>query len=342
MRTAFVVGVSVLVGCGGGGGGAPSVNTSKDNLCDQIAQVACYDLYQCCSEGEIEKDLNIQNPESQDQCTQDIQRRCVRALATYESSLTANRVKFDSSVMNTCLESLLPADGICADVDTALPWVEACMMSPWTGNVADGAMCFYNFECAGTGPGTSYCAPNQTCTALPTTGMPCSPQGCTAGDYCNTTDDMCVPLQAVGGMCAGSAQCQKGLFCSTAMVPNTCQMLLAGGAACTSSAACESNQCFPGTCSGTTSSCFTSAGCNGTCSAGPLAGEFCTTDTNCEGHCSVTTTTTCTTGTICPGVETCVFNTCNHPTCEGDIVCAATQVTVDYCSGAVSELGAIE
>ena len=342
MRAACVVALSCVVACGGSGGGPPSVSTSKDNVCAQIAQVACYDLYQCCAEGEIEKDLGIQNPESQDQCNQDIQRRCERALATYESSLAANRVKFDSSVMNNCLEALLPVDNMCADVDTALPWTDVCMMSPWTGNVADGGMCFYGFECAGTGPGTSYCAPNQTCTALPTTGMACAIGGCTAGDYCNNMD-MCVPLQAVGGVCTGTSQCAKGLFCNTATTaPYTCQMLLTGGEACTTSSACESDQCLPGTCSGTTNSCYTSAGCEGSCSAGPLVGEFCTTDQNCEGHCSVTTTETCTSVTICPGVETCVYNTCTHPTCDGDIVCAATQVTVDYCSGVESEIGALE
>jgi hypothetical protein len=340
----FAIGVSCLVACGGGGGGPPSIGTTKDNVCDSIAQVACYDLYQCCAEGEIERDLGIQNPESESDCEQDIQRHCVRSLATFEASLQSNRVKFDGSVLDTCLKALLPPDGECASVDTMLPWTAGCMMSPWSGNVADGAQCFYTYECAGTGPGTSYCAPNQMCAALPTSGMPCSAEGCAASNYCDTTTDTCKPLQGVGGTCTASSQCMKDMFCqfTGGTGPGTCQMLLAGGEACTSSASCESDECFPGTCSGTTVSCYTSSQCNGTCSSGPFVGEFCTTDTSCEGHCSVTTTDTCASSVSCPATESCVLYTCNHPTCDGDIVCAATQVTIDYCTGPESEIGAIE
>ena len=120
MRLAFVVGVTWLIACGGGSSGPPSVSTSKDNVCDQIADVVCYDIYQCCAEGEIENDLGIQNPESQDQCTDDIKRRCVRGLATYESSLAGNRVTFDASVMNTCLSALLPGSAAAARPSAAI------------------------------------------------------------------------------------------------------------------------------------------------------------------------------------------------------------------------------
>jgi hypothetical protein len=119
-------------------------------------------------------------------------------------------------------------------------------------------------------------------------------------------------------------------------------MPLAGGEPCTSSNACESNECLPGMCAGTNQQCFTNANCEGSCSSGPLTGDFCTTGQNCEGHCSVTTTTTCVTAGSCPVSETCVLYTCNQAMCEGDIVCAATQVTVDYCTGPQSELGTLE
>jgi len=157
MRVAFVIGLSCVIACSSNGNGPPNVDTSADNLCDQIAAVACYDLYQCCPEGLIEQALEIQNPESQDQCESDLHKQCVRALVTFESSLAAKRVTFDASVMNACLKALLPPSNECATVDTTLPWTDACMMSPWTGNVADGGMCFYNFECAGVGSGTATC-----------------------------------------------------------------------------------------------------------------------------------------------------------------------------------------
>ena len=342
MRVVIVIGLSCGIACGGGSS-PPSVNTDKSNLCEQIAAVACYDLYQCCSEGEIEHDLGITTPESQDQCNSDVNKLCERDLATVESSLAANRVTFDASVLNTCLKSLLPPANECATVDTMLPWTAGCMMSPYVGNVADGDMCFYNYECKGTGPGTSYCSPDQTCMALPGNGMPCSAQGCAQGTYCNTTTgtDTCQPLQGAGGPCISVTDCMTGLYCDATTGAGTCQPLLAGGEACTSSTACESNDCIPGMCAGTNNSCYTSANCEGTCASGPLMGSFCTTNQNCEGHCSVTTTTTCVTSTNCPATETCDLYTCNLGTCEGDIVCAATQVTVDYCTGPVSALGTV-
>jgi hypothetical protein len=343
MRVVFIVGLSCLVACGSNGNGPPSVDTNQANLCDQIAAVACYDLYQCCPEGQIEQALNIQNPESQAQCESDVHKQCDRGLATFEASLAAKRVTFNASVMNTCLKALLPPANECATVDATLPWTDACMMSPWTGNVADGGMCFYNFECAGVGSGTSFCAPNQTCMPLPGNGMPCSPQGCAQGNYCDTTTATrtCKPLQGANGACTSTAQCMKGLFCDIQTGTGTCQTLLAGGEPCTSSTSCESNDCLPGTCSTTNQPCLTSANCEGTCSSGPLTGNFCTSDQNCDGHCSVTTTTTCITAGNCPATETCVLYTCNQGTCVGDVECASTQVTVDYCSGPETELGAL-
>ena len=214
------------------------------------------------------------------------------------------------------------------------------MTTPWTGAVADGDACFYSYECAGTGSGTSYCAPDQTCKALPGNGMACSSQGCALGTYCDETVDMCKTAQGVGGTCTEDLQCMTTLFCELSGSNGTCQMLLGGGSACTSSTQCESKECFPGTCTGSTDTCFTDANCEGTCSTGPETGDFCETDENCEGHCSVTTTEICDSAT-CPVDETCVFNTCSHPTCDGDIVCAATEVTADYCTGPVSEIGIV-
>jgi len=337
MRASLGLGVLAVlaVGCGGDDSGKPAVSTNQDNVCDQVAAVACYDLYQCCSEGEIEKDLGVTDPRTEDQCREDVSRICARNFARFEASLAAKRVTFTASAMNACLTALLPADSECATVDSMVPWTAPCMESVWTGAVAEGGMCFYGFECAGS-PDTSYCAPNQTCKALPTAGQPCSLQGCAAGNYCAST--ICAPLLGVGGLCASNTQCAKDLFCDLGG-SGSCQPLRQGGEACTSNSGCASAQCLPGTCTGTNQSCYTSANCNGTCTTGPLLGSFCSVDTNCQSHCSVTTTQSCVTSTTCPATETCVPYTCTHPTCSGDIVCASRQLTVDYCTGPASVLG---
>jgi hypothetical protein len=327
--------MSCVIACGSSNN-APTVDTNKSNICSQVAAVDCYDIYQCCSESEIEKDLGLTTPESQDQCGSDLTKLCERDLVTFESSLAANRVTFDATALNACLKALEAPANECATVDTMLPWADACMTSAWIGNVADGSQCFYSFECKGTGPGTSFCSPNETCMPLPTAGQACTAEGCAKGNYCNFTGPTatCVPLQATGGTCTNTAECMMGLYCNFTTGPATCQPLLAGGQACTNNNSCESNQCLPGTCStDPAQQCFTKDVCNGMCTTGPNTGNFCTTDTNCGGHCSTTTTTACIVAGSCPAGETCVLYTCNPPTCDGDIVCASSQLTVDYCTG---------
>ncbi|MGE5180834.1 MAG: hypothetical protein ACM31C_02170 [Acidobacteriota bacterium] len=342
MRAALGFALISLVACGSDST-RPSINATKDNVCDQIAQVACYDMYQCCSEGEIERDLNVTDPRTQDQCRDDVRRLCVRRLADAEASLAAGRVTFDATTMDTCLKSIVAPDSECATVTDKLPWTDACMMSAWVGTVPVGGQCFFAFDCAGDG--TAYCAPNQTCTALPTPGQPCSfNQPCALGAYCDFTNDQCKALAGQGGTCTSNAQCDMDLFCdlSGGTGTGTCQPLHAGGEPCTSSQACESGVCNPGRCMKNSASCYTSANCGKYCASGPEMGFSCTSDQSCYGHCSVTTTQLCTSSATCPQtptVETCVFdNPCVSDTCVGDVVCSSTQVTVDYCTGAVGAL----
>jgi hypothetical protein len=335
MRHALGLGtcvVAIAVGCGGDDN-RPSIGTSEGNVCDQIAAVACYDMYQCCSEGEIERDLGVSDPRTEDQCKQDVVRICERRLATAEASYTAKRVQFDNNVMNGCLKSLLAPSNACATVDSMLPWAETCMETAWVGQVATGGQCFFTFECAN--PGTQFCAPDQTCTALPTEGMPCSPQGCATGFFCN--GPTCHAQQGPGGACTSTQSCQKDLFCDFSATPPACTAIHDGGQPCTSSAACKSGQCNPGTCAGNGASCFTSANCSKHCSNN---NGFCNVDGDCGiGHCSVTTTQFCSVQGTCPGTETCVLpNMCLPGTCTGNVVCAAVEVTVDYCTGAINNL----
>jgi hypothetical protein len=335
MRSALGLGVLVLsiaVGCGGDSD-RPSISTNQSNVCGQIAAVACYDMYQCCSEGEIERDLNVSDPRSEDQCRQDVTRLCERRLADAETSLAAKRVTFDSKVMDSCLKALLAPSDSCANVADVLPWTDACMDTAWVGQVATGDQCFFTYECAD--PGTQYCALNQTCTALPTDGQPCSPQGCAMGTYCSGTN--CKAQAGVGGMCNSNAACMKDLFCDFSQPTPVCEALHDAGQACTSSQSCKSGACNPGTCTGTTQSCFTASNCSKHCSS---TGAYCNQDGDCGlGHCSVTTTQTCYQQGTCPGVETCVLPyQCLPGMCTGNIVCAATEVTVDYCTDAIQNL----
>ena len=59
VATAFTL---ALAACGSDG---LSIDANSSNFCGQIAEVACHNLYQCCTEGEIEGYLNVSDPRTQ-------------------------------------------------------------------------------------------------------------------------------------------------------------------------------------------------------------------------------------------------------------------------------------
>ena len=154
---------------------------------------------------------------------------------------------------------------------------------------------------------------------------------------------MCKPLVAAGGMCTTTSQCMKDLFCDTTQTMPTCTALKDGGQKCSGNASCKSSQCLPGTCSNSTSTCYTDAQCYGRCQTG---NGFCQVDRDCgTGTCSNSPTTFCSTDVTCQGLgsgsagATCVFtNHCVPGTCQGEIVCAQAQLVVDYCTSALGAL----
>jgi hypothetical protein len=314
-----------------GGDGRPSISATQDSVCDDVAQVACFNMYQCCSEGEIERFLGVSDPRSESECRDDVHTRCERQRATYAFSLANKHLRFDADLMNACLAALEAPDGTCASVGSMTPWTAACMQSAWVGTVETGGACDFGYECAQG----NVCSASRVCTALPGDGMPCAIQGCATGLYCGA--GTCHPLVARGGTCTATTQCDKDLYCDTAGT-RTCVPLGNNGEACSGNNTCASKTCLPGTCSGSTATCFKSSDCSGHC--GDANGFFCTTDSNCStGTCSGTTTL-CTSQATCttPG-SVCVFPVkCVQPTCDGSIVCAEAHTTVDYCTGALSSL----
>jgi hypothetical protein len=326
-----------LAACGDG----VDVSTNANNVCSEVAQVACHNAYQCCSEGEIEDFLNVSDPRTEPQCLEDLTRICERNIARLDAAIEAKRVKFESDTMNKCLEALVAPSDSCATVDTMLPWTEECMDSAWVGLVADGGQCFSNIECASK---NSVCAPNQTCMPLPVAGQPCPQLKCAPGNFCqiSTGTPTCQVQLGAGQMCSSSAQCLKPLFCDFQAAMPTCTDRLEGGAKCTSDQNCKSNECIPGTCAGTTLSCFSDTGCSKRCADD---GSSCSTDAICSnnsGQCSVSGNF-CSPSTVCAGVG----ETCNYPikclpgVCEGTPACTTAQVVADYCEGALGVIGGI-
>jgi hypothetical protein len=337
MRTAIICGaLVVLASCGGNG---PDIETTQDNVCDQIAEVACFDMYRCCSEGEIERALGVSDPRSEVDCQSDLRTRCKRVIADLDFSIKNKHVKFDAKVMNGCLKEFVAPENTCVTVEAMKPWAAACMTSAWTGTVAAGGGCDFSYECATD----NFCATNRTCIALPTENMPCSAQGCASGLFCDTAavgGAVCRALLGSGVACTSTPQCQKGLFCDTGapVGTRTCTPLHASGETCGGNFACTSTLCLTGTCSVTGFSCLNDATCGGRCSNDTTIS--CTTDSTCggTGTCSIGGTL-CTSAAQCTGAgNMCVFpNKCNLNKCMGN-VCADAHLTIDYCTSALTDL----
>lgn len=332
---AQLISIAILLGYGCGGDGV-DINADQNNVCDEVAKVACHNLYQCCAEGEIEEFLNVSDPRSEEECREDVSRMCARSIASLDFGIDQKHVRFDSKIMNDCLEALIAPSDTCATIASSLPWTEACMNSAWIGLVDNGGACLSTGECASK---DSFCGAGQTCLARPGDGQPCNfaagATGCATGLFCagGTT---CRSQLAAGGACTSSTQCLEGLFCDLAAVPSVCAAKRALGEACTSSAACTSSQCNPGTCAGTSQTCFSNSGCTGRCADDNSA---CTTDSNCAtGTCSVGGTA-CFTAGACGAGGVCVFPVvCNPGSCVGSVVCGERHLTVDYCQGALDDL----
>jgi len=330
MRIALISVLGLLAACGGDD--AITVNATQDNFCDQIAQVACHNMYQCCTEGEIESRLNVSEPRTELQCRADFSLRCDRSAADLKDSLAAGRVTFDATKLDACLNSIVAPTDVCSDVVMELPWKTACKDSAWVGTVATGGACLFDFDC--TGAPDSFCGPNQKCQMKPTAGFPCG-TGCASAYYCGT-NNTCAPRLAEGAPCTGTTQCAKDLYCDTTQTMPVCAGRKGAGEACTSNLGCVSNECIPGTCMGTSQQCYTDTQCNSRCANN---GAFCTTAYNCgAGNCSISGIS-CSSDLTCGSTGgSCVFPIqCLPGDCIGDPVCTSQTLEVDYCTS-VSQL----
>lgn len=190
----------------------PKVEVTKDNLCDQIAKVACYDMYRCCDDSQIESTLMTTSVPAQASCEDTLRGGCEQdpELVRVQASVAAGHMAFDAAALNTCLTALLEPADRCASSDATPPWAAACMTVAWTGVVPINGMCDYSDECADP---STYCATSRTCVPRPHNGQPCNPGGCTPGTYCDP-GNVCRTDVAHGGACTADVQCGDGFSCA--------------------------------------------------------------------------------------------------------------------------------
>jgi hypothetical protein len=326
MRVALIS-ILGLFACGEDG---VSVSTTSDNFCSEIAEVACHNLYQCCTEGEIESYLGVQDPRTEVQCREDAKTLCERKYYGVVDSIREKRVSFDGAKLDACLTAMVAPDGVCSDVVMEVPWTTACKENPFVGQVAIGGTCLFAYDCAGS-PKDTFCGTDQKCKAKPTAGFPCTGSNCADGLYCSSTNSTWTPRGALGAPCTQTNECGEELYCDTSQTMPVCADPKMGGEECTSNAGCKSNKCIPGMCAGSTfDSCFKDSDCDKRCGGN---GNVCNTASDCGNGTCTNFGTTCNEFTTCPSGSQCVYPTdCVAVECVGDPVCTLEYVPINYCS----------
>ncbi len=214
--------------------------------------------------------------------------------ASVQSAVDAGRLAYDPSAQATCLASI--AATTCLQM---LHYVDPgeCLVSAFSGRVAQGGHCSESVECAdgycgypeGTCPGTcapraqlnGACTDNDQCAA----GLVCSNFQCSAVTVvadgatcdgaaliCAATSDCkwgfpskCVPLGSAGSPCFAASDCIASLTCNEATT--TCTQYAARNEPCGSTAGCNryTDYCTQG----------------GICGALPALGESCAYSGRC-------------------------------------------------------------
>ncbi len=269
-------------GCSDSSGGKPNPkNVNAKNFCSQFAEVACYNMWTCCTGLQIERMLGQTLSITEASCRDDMKLRCEDTFALQLDAVANDTATINTEKAAACFKTLLvPDHNSCFLVpkDTVFDntITENCSQSAlFEGSVPVGSECSSDWEC-GT---DAYCGQLD--------GGLCN--GLVAGCICKT-------LNPANGSCCASGECAAGLYCETpsgivcslTTSPGTCTAQVAFGAACTSSNQCDSNFCEAGRCQGATwMSCYSDSDCY---SYGPcIGGRVCSlSDTSARAFCTIT------------------------------------------------------
>ena len=304
--------------------GRPTVDSTTENFCVEVAKVACYNMFRCCTGAEIEGLLGLTQSTTEEECRRDVKLICLNDTADIRDSMTYGRVRLNTGALNLCLEAMMAPEGICYQHRADIPWTEVCEQPILSGLVAPGQQCLYDYECFEN----SYCAPDRTCRELPQLGQQCPGGICADGLYCDWNQGTCQARKGANQTCDTSYECAENLYCHVSTGGNTCQATKQNGILCANDYECASDFCLPGVCDDN-SACYTDDDCPGTCQG---SGDNCWISDDCPGTCSGSTDT-------CWYDYDCTSNLCIHEeclgVCHGTPVCADYYTVVGYCPGTV-------
>jgi hypothetical protein len=326
----FIIG-AMLAGCKSDEEGRPAVSVSASDFCTATAEVACYNMFKCCTGAQIEEFLGLVQTTDRSACERDVKLLCQENMAEILWSMEWGRVSVDTAAWNSCLQALLAPEAVCFVVRESAPWREACNLEKFHGTVGSGLSCQNQYECIPN----NYCGVDQKCHPYKGLNEVCATGDCSSGLYCDYDTYTCLGLKSQGQVCDYSSQCAESLFCETPTTGNpTCQALRSTGMNCTDSAQCTSDYCIPGMCDDG-NSCFTEEDCSGTCEG---SGDYCYGTGTCSAICVIS-------GSYCYDNPDCTQtgDNCNtHPVCErtcmGQPVCGQVVGVIDYCEDALESL----
>jgi hypothetical protein len=334
------------------------VDVKEDNLCKEVAEVMCHNIFECCTGEQIEEQFGVKITTSESKCRHDMRLLCEERNSPLLWAFERVTAELTTPNAQQCLESLVVPNDTCFPFVSSVPYDQSCNSNLIRGLQGAGTGCLFDFECAAN----LYCGADRKCRAYLTLGENCENGTCGSGLFCGpdeTTYEMiCQTLRAIGESCDYGSYCQSELYCDEDLEEPVCSAKKSIGESCDSDWVCETGNCLPGVCENDpTETCLSSEDCGGYCEDsgdecfGPSdcgsgycleGGEYCTDDSDCSGnYCEESTSVYCTDDTMCPGTcfesdtlcdddgdcdavvsgDTCDFQTCLVNSCEGADQC---------------------
>jgi hypothetical protein len=327
----------VLAGFGGVGAwgcgtdqeeGDPDVSVTQNNLCDEMAEVLCHNIFECCTGSQIEEDFGLEITTTKKTCRRDVALQCEEGNALLLYAISAGTVAIERDKANTCLKDLVVRDQCFMVIDE--PTDRTACSEMIRGLQEEGKDCPMGFECAED----LYCAADGKCRKLPGKGEKCPSYACAKNLYCGydgeSSERKCLTLKKKGESCPSSLACEPPLYCEYGEdhTQGTCQSLKEVGEPCKASSECNSYKCIPGMCDNG-QACFVGSDCQGQCAS---SGQPCNSSYDCAGVCEVSGDS-CEDDFDCDYLESerCINEECKPGTCNGKPACGQRHYVIDYC-----------
>ena len=195
MKTRLLIGITLLVGCGGSSVGI-------EDFPQRYAQALCMKNFECCDASElVDKTMST--------CVTDNQFFISALVSEINSSQAKGRASYDAKQSGTCIDSLKAMT--CDQFKQGIGGNMAACMGFIMPKVAQGGACTQDFECTtDTCEGATTEPPvDGMCVAAPVTaavGQSCAVNECADGAYCDSTST-CQPVKGAGQTCTSDEEC---------------------------------------------------------------------------------------------------------------------------------------